>query len=540
MKNVFIAMAVLIAAAPAMAVSIDRPAKSKAMHPSMIREAKHRVTLEPATYVIINSTPQGEMLKDIVWSSNGCAPNGQGGISWTQVSGFVPQVVVNGNKMYIYAPITQLSDIGAAWIEGNISSDGKTVRFPTPQAYMLNGFDVLYATRCNSDGQPDPSNLDLVFSYEDGNLIQEDGGVLLLTNLQGGFYGYGESDIVITKITETPVEFPAGLTPESYMLEFVKNDINNRQTALIAFDGDDVYFSDPLGVADSWFKGLKEGDKITVPTPQYVGSGVGFPMYVTTGKEVRRTEMDPITGQPYEVVDYTVTPNADIVFSYDAATGVIKTDQLLLMNSGKDSRGSAYSAVMAPTYTPWTATAAVPLAPSVNYYFDLNDYAEYGLKGCMISFIVPSESLEGEFIAQENLYYQISFDGQPLEFYDTTMIPYYGQFTDNDTQTSIMLTSGNYDEHTLQVPYNPKRTVALQSFYEFGGQMIPSEKVEYQLVNGDLVDSGVDTVEALADPIEVYYFDLNGLRINPVKGSGIVIRNTVYSDGTTKCEKVIF
>ena len=541
MKKILLASAILLSSATAFAIEIEqvnKPASQAA--PLELRHAKRQVTLNPATYAIITSTPEGEMLKDLSWTSDGCYPNGQGGISWIQVSGFAPQIVVNGNKMYIYAPITQLSEIAAAWIEGTISADGKTVSFPTPQAYMLNGWDVLYATRCNSDGTPDPNNLDLVFDYENGNLIQKDGGVLLLTNLEGGFYGYGEKDIVVQKISDPVVVKPESVEPDSYILEFKKAGNTNRQTALIGFDGNDVYFSDPLGIENSWFKGVRNGNTITVTTPQYVGSDSGFPMYVTTGKEFTTTQVDQFTGQTYEVTDYTVTPNADIVFTIDEASGQISTDQLLLMNSGKDKRGNAYSAVNKPCYTPWEPEYAVPADPAVTMYFDLNDYAEYGLSGCMISYTVPSTGTDGQFIPQENLYYQISFDGKPLEFYGTTMIPYYCQFTDNSTMQSITLSADNYDDHNMQVPNNPKKTISIQSFYNFYGEVISSEKIDYEIVNGELVDTGVESVFDASEVKSVKYFNLNGMEIVPSEGCGIVIRRVVMNNGTVRSEKLIF
>lgn len=540
MKKILLAAAVLLSSTSAFALEINRvKAPAHDNGPLKIQQSKRKVTLTPATYSIINSTPEGEMLKDLSWTSEGCYPNGSGGIAWVQVSGFAPQIVINGNKMYIYAPITQLSEIAAAWIEGTISADGKTVSFPTPQAYMLNGWDMLYATRCNADGTPDPNNLDLVFDYENGTLIQKDDGVLLLTNLEGGFFGYGEKDIIVDKINDPIVVKPESVVPDTYLLEFKKAGNANRQTALIGFDGDDVYFSDPLGIENSWFKGVRKGNTITVSTPQYVGSDSGFPMYVTTGKEFTTTQTDPLTGQPYEVTDYSVTPGADIVFTIDDS-GKISSDQLLLMNSGKDKRGNAYAAVNKPVYTPWEPEYTVPANPSVTMYFDLNDYAEYGLSGCMISYTVPSEGTNGAFIPQENLYYQISFDGNPLEFYGTSMIPYYGQFTDSNTKQSITLSADNYDDHNMQVPNNPKKTISIQSFYDYYGDVIASEKVDYEIKNGELVDSGVGSVVDNADVSSIRYYNLNGIETIPAEGCGIVIRRMIMNDGKVKVEKVVF
>lgn len=127
----------------------------------------------PATTQIIKDTPSGEFLTEVLWSSVGCAPV-NGSAKWIEVSGFVPKIVISGSKMYMYCPITQLSDIAQAWIEGEISADGKEVVFPTPQAYMINEatpgqIDMLYAGRLNAaTGKYEEGNKNLVFSYEDG------------------------------------------------------------------------------------------------------------------------------------------------------------------------------------------------------------------------------------------------------------------------------------------------------------------------------------------------------------------------------------
>lgn len=539
MKKIFAVSAALLFSVSAVSALDFAPKFSAQEAPRKIKDAPRKVDLTPATYAIINSTPAGERVPDLTWWSDACHPAASGqGIEWVSVSGFAAQVVINGNKIYINSPLTLLSDLAQAWIEGTISDDGKTATFPTPQAYMLNNFDILFATRCNPDGTPDPNNLNLVFSIEDGNFVQTDGGVLLLTNLQGGFYGYGEKDIVMQKITDEKVSLPEGATTESYLLEFEKNDNMMRQSAMMAFDGDDVYISDPLGIENSWFTGKKSGNTITVSTPQYVGSESGFPMYVTTGKILKINKTDPFTGQPYVEIDYKVEPNADIVFTIDETTGTISSNQLLLMNSGKTERGNAYSAFNKPSYSVWTPVRVVPAPAEVTSYINLDEYAEYGLSGCMLAYTVPSYGEDETFIPQENLHYTIWFDDKPLEFYQTTVIPYYGQFSDYELNASIQLSAANYDEHSLQVAYNPKKSVAIQSYYDFNGDLVASEKKVYSIVDGQL--SGVGAPVADEEAAEIIYYDITGRRITPSQGCGIVVRQTVFTNGTRKSEKVVF
>lgn len=495
-----------------------------------------------ATNTIISETPEGTPMQDVVWSSKACAPvNGKA--QWSEISGFVPQIITNGNDIYIYAPITQLSELGAAWIVGRISDDGKTATFKTPQAYMINeanpgDISTLYATRLDgTSGKLDPNNLDIVFSIEDGNLTQTDGGVIAITDLQGNFYGYGDMDIRITKINDQLVTLPEGLEPSTYVMQSQKNGEMQKQSALIAISGTDVFFSDPLA-SGNWFKGTLDGNDITVATPQYVGTASGFPMYVTAGEAFTRTETAP-TGETYQVTDYRVLPNAELHFVLDPATGEISSEQLLLMNAGKETRGSAYAAYDKALFIPYTYHETTPSQPSASYYLDLDEYAgSYGLSGCMLVYRIPSYDIEGEFLPQENLYYEICFDGKPLEFYETTRIPYYGQFQDAALNAAITVAG---DDHQLQTLQKPKESVTVQSFYEFQGKMIPSEISKYILVEGNLVPdgAGVEMNAEAATVVSVGYYDLSGRRIVAAEGAGVVIRQSILSDGTRRSEKII-
>lgn len=515
--------------------AVAATAQGSALRPIMPKTSVNRIT--PATTEIITSMPAGTLMKEVVWSSNACAPvNGK--VEWVEAGGFVPSIVTDNNTMYIYCPITQLSDIAKAWIKGIISEDGKTVTFPTPQAYMLNEATpgivaTLYATRVSSStGKPEDST-DLVFAIEeDGGLTQIDGGLLALTDDNGGFYGYGDMNIMVTKIDETANVLPTDADCQTYIMDYMVETAKARQSAVIGRSDDEVYFSDPLGIENSWFKGILKDNKVTVTTPQYMGADSGYPLYMVTATEFTRTETD-FLGQVNEVIDYKVIPNADIIFEYDATTGTYTTDQILLLSSDKDKRGMASAPFKKVTYTSWTPVAASPANPSISNYIDLTEYAAYGLRGCMMTVETPNEGNGGEFIPQEHMYYTVFVDDEPLEIYGFTTLPFYAQVSDATIETYISVSGVT---HQIQIPVTPKNKLGVQSFYEFEDELLESELIEYRIINGQL-EGSVDQIMADDEAVMSEYFDIYGRRV-AADAAGFVIRRDTMSDGSQRSVKL--
>lgn len=495
----------------------DAPAKLNVMR----KAAQHRIT--PATYSIISNQPEGTLLTNVVWSSIAGTPNTTTGrVDWIELSGFTPRIVVNGNKMYIQSPLTQFSDYANNWIEGTIK--GELVTFHTPQAYFMNasatGFEMLYLTRLDgTTGRIDASNLDIVFSYKDGNLKQIDGGVLALTDINGNFYGYAEQQIEVNKITDEAISLPDGAELKTYLLTFSGKE---KQTAKVAFVGNEVYISDPVGIEDAWMKGTIEGNTISIPTKQYLGAGSGYPLYVQSGERYTYTQTNAL-GQLETLVGYRILNDESIKFQYDAAAGTFSSNQLLLINAGKNDLGPAYVAIDKPSYSPWTQVKATPANPSINQFVDLTPYAQLGFSGSMLAYTIPTVDVNGEFISQESLYYQICIDGKPYELYGTSIIPYYGSVTD---EASGIVLSLNGSTHQLQIPDVVKNSVSIQSFYVVDGESTPSAVVAYNIVNGELepVDAIKDIKAGDFAARSKSVFNLAGQRVDDTY-KGIVVKN---------------
>ena len=480
---------------------------------SVVQKASAR-RITPATRTIISQQPEGTLLTDMTWTSTAGTPNNNTHtLEWMELSGFVPTIVVNGNKMYICSPITQFADYATPWIEGTIT--GETVTFRTPQAYYNFNGTMLYATRLNAQtAKMEEGNMNITFSYKDGNLKQTDGGILALTDINGGFYGYAEANIEVSKISDETVKLPDGAELKSYTLSFSGN---QKQTAKVAFVGKDVYISDPVGIEDAWMKGTLEGNTISIPTKQYLGSGSGYPLYVQSAQKYTYPETN-MMGQIENKIGYKLLDDTSINFTYDAATGSFSTSQMLLINAGKNDLGPAYVAYENASYEPWTQVKATPANPSISQFIDLTPFNMKGFSGSMLSYTVPTVDINGEFIAQEDIYYQLTFDGKPIELYGQTMIPYYGSVQDAD-QGLYLSVSG--DVHQLQHPDVIKNTVSIQSFYVVNGETSASDIVTYNIVDGELVqtDAIEDVLATAPGKTSTTAFNLAGQRVaNGYKG----------------------
>lgn len=478
--------------------------------------APRRIT--PASTSPITKTPAGDLLTDVVWSSMTGAPS-DGKVVWSDMSGVTPSIIVDGNKMYICSPLSSFAGFAKPWIEGTIS--GETVTFPTPQAYYMDMSTgtMTYLTRLDpSTGRVNTSNLNITFSYKDGNLTQTDGGVLALTNIDGGFYGYAEMNIKVEKLNDEAVQLPAGAELKSYLMTF---DGTQKQTAKVAFVGKDVYISDPLGVENAWMKGTLEGNTISIPTKQYMGSGSGFPLYVQSGQKYTYTETN-MMGQLETKIGYKLLDDASINFTYDAATGSFSTTQILLMNAGKNELGSAYMAFENASYAPWTQVKATPANPGIAAFQDLTPYIMLGYRGCLLGLVVPNNDVDGNFIAQEDIYYELSFDGKIVEVYGVSKIPYYTSLADNENSIYIS-NAGNAIQ--FQYPITPSKSISIQSFYVVGDEVGQSDVITYNIVDGQLepVDA-IERVEISTLKSQRSMFNLNGQQVgNDYKG--IVIKN---------------
>lgn len=469
------------------------------------------------------TTPEGEMLKNMEYRSKGMVPDyTTGQISRFDQKDVVAHVVRNGNKFYIQDPISHYK-VGM-WMEGDLSADGTQVVFHTPQVFTQEQGVTYYLYRMVPSGtslKVDPTATDLVFSYADGALTQTDGGYLSITNVEGRTTSYVEYGISITPKTETVVIPPADATRQSYKMSYESQGSPKSKTVDVAFSGSDVYIANPTGAADSWIHGTIEGDKLVCPNNQYLGADESLGYFVYLKAAEGSIEMVTIPGFGDFPVNNIKLVNADAIeFDWNAADRSFSTSQLFLVNPGNDQLGQQFYDYDKAAFTTYTEVAATPADPTIISWTGIVEGFGFGL----FAIDMPNQDTEGNFINQDNMYYNVYLDDKilqsPAGAFD---IPYTysdGQFIQVKGTTHTFM---SYNDITDRI--------GVQVFYKVGDQTNHSELIWY-----DIKNAAVAATEARKTVQRVDCFDAQGRRVAPGT-KGLVVRQTTYTDGSKQTVK---
>ena len=485
------------------------------------------VLLSMAATAQITRTPEGEMLKNMEWQSQGIYPDYelQQYVSYTETNA-VAHVVINENKVYIKNPISKYK-VGS-WIEGELNQDGNEVVFHTPQAFTMENGTLWYVTRLEQSGSKLAvgESTDLVFSYEDGKLTQTDDGYIAITNLAGQWAGYADYNIVIAPVQEEVATLPTDAEILTYKMEYQGNGGSQSQTVCVAFSNDEVYIANPNGAEGSWIKGILQDDKIVCPNKQFLGADEQLGYYVYFLAAESKTEMvtDPYFGQ-VPVTNTYLTDDEAVTFTYNADDRSFATQQLFLVNPSKDQVANNYGYYNKASFTTFTEVAATPANPSVTAYYGIIEGFGFGL--FMID--MPNKDTEGNYINQDNMYYNLYFDNYIVETPEgLTDIPY------NYTYGNYFQVSGTSHTYQYVNPINEK--IGVQTFYKAGNVVNGSELIWYY-VNGE-DPNGIQGADTDLQPVRTEYFDGAGRMVSP-DTKGLLIRRITFADGTQQTMKVM-
>ena len=198
------------------------------------------------------------------------------------------------NKVYIQRPVSWSYYNG--WVEGTLGADGKTITVPMGQyiAYTLSlemGVQVAMFTYDEERGSYfyNPNIEEVTYTINDDGSISLNGtdSLNILGTMNRAFgqnFQYldyewlqdGDYESVYYPISETPLTPPEGLVTEEYILttaNYVYEWEPYTAVVKVGFDGDDMWLQ---GISeflpDAWIKGTREGNTVTFPNPQLLGS----------------------------------------------------------------------------------------------------------------------------------------------------------------------------------------------------------------------------------------------------------------------------
>ena len=318
-------------------------------------------------------------------------------------------------------------------------------------------------------------------------------------------------------------------------------------------DGKTVYLLDPLAYGEGtgvWVQGelSDDGSTITVPLGQYVAFNeeYNYGLILAWGQN---SLVD--LGDGYYWMDFTPDEGVEAVtYAVDATTGVIT-----LVGSEGDASAEYPNNILAhglagvwsddsslatiewgSTYTPLSeAVAAVPANPEAVEFFDCGDESGY----TRFDFNINLQDVDGNTLHSDKVTYSIYTDQDQLFTFDAATYGEGNGFDQDMTEIPYGFSGNDFYLHRVYFYRtnsgdNPllTRRIGIQTHYTVDGVRNSSDIVYFEVI-----PSAIENVNTGKTVASERYYNLAGQEItNP---SGIAIKVTRYSDGTTSTTKVV-
>lgn len=370
--------------------------------------------------------------------------------------------------------------------------------------------------------------------YKDGKYESEKSDMVLAfcqwDETEGWIWtGYGDSDIVLSPVTDTFAELPAGVTTERWSVI----NADGGYFANVGIDGNKIYIGGIVSSnPDAYVSGTinEENSSVTIEGGQFLGKSLEFTWaYAFGGKiEIETDEWGD------EIAVATIT--GPLTFSYDQRANRLVADNALIVCSNKSENMEEINAV---SYIDEYAIVkqernpeALPQKPTELAFYDY--YEDYGENN--LYFTLPEFDVEGTLLDTDNLYYRIYVDGDVFTFYNDE----YPEVAEEGQDLMPCYFSNFYNIYTagtakgIYFYFNGAEEIGVQSVY-----MQPVEGGEPKEVCSEIATVATTGVKSILNNGNVKtseYYDLLGRRVaNP--DNGIYIRRDVMTDGTAKAVK---
>lgn len=525
--------------------SLARQLKGKPMRKSMMKSAPSDM---------VTQQPEGE-LKTLVGNLGGyysifgyILPIGDTGRAVDVVYG------KDGN-FYIKNPFSQFKT--DTWLKGTM--DGDVISFDVQPIYYESATDTDAGTVCYAckmkygyveDYGQDYWSADVddpivkMVVRNDSIVMQNENGYagLGLFYESGEWTGFGEFRKILTPQTDVAVSLPASAVGKDYVMTYGKWETGadsisiDRQLVKVFKDGDDYYLSDLTGHDDHIYaKGTMSGNKLTLKSGQYMGlstadnyAAIRYFEYF----EAMGWKTVPSSAYESSYKDSTYIKD-DFVFDYDAATDRFTGEDNYIAVNGGNTKVNMQSGFKKPELTPFVEVKDAPAKPKIHSVEDMYDTYGYSY----VEAVLTNTTDNGDFLDTRRIYYNVSIDDEEWVFTpdeyaslkeDMQDVPY--GFVDND---GFQTYKGRRVIYFYTTGFSK---VSLTEFY------VDSDGVSHYSEPAVWTASASGINQATGSDSKTVktarYYDLGGRAVGKLS-SGVYIKATTYTDGSTTMKKVI-
>ncbi len=506
---------------------------------------------------LITKQPAGKLYSNMSKSFR-CYDDAGGFLYDQELTDVVTDIVVAADGIYVRDPLSLgMFDFDSHyWVKATKAGGDTLVVKPQPvfEYKYTNEFgrpvtEMLYTSRMKLSFGYDPdygdevaslnvvkNNPEVRFVWRNDSLIMVDMAENELYGLvfsDGYWGGVAECNTVITKLAGQPVALPEGLKAEQWQMRYYDEaEVENGVLVNVAFDDDAVYIGNlPEALEGSWTKGVKEGDKVTFASGQYLGVDPDLESHTFFYGGYMEETWDSYWEEYVDSLRFTDA----VTFVYDEAGKTLKSEENMVVNLG-NTAPSLLSMMKRPELRPFTASdkPATPLDPVFTEYSPWTPEWPIGIA----TFIVSRFDADGNYLDPGKMYYNVYLDEELMFFYPDEYPLLEEETADMPcTYEDLLNVFVNGGSYTLNFYTSGYEKFGVQLFYTNGGETRSSNIVYYEPKN----DSGIGGVAGdggLDGAAGATYTDLFGRRVSQ-PASGVYIKSVRQADGSVKSAKVL-
>lgn len=465
--------------------------------------------------------------------------------SAAEYNGLAQKVQIQSDCIYFSNIMPNLIS-GDAPVKAELAADGTVTLKEQDYYYGLNYYNLnIYFFDCtivpidvDEEGNyvPTEGGYKMVYNPEDGTIITPGDNLMSNANPNGDAYyiglfadmsslGYEGPQLLSYCVNPRfapfnapePAVVPENAEAKEFVYSFAEQYGSPKAIKDVAYvDGNDLYLTNLTGSVASVVKGTVEGDKLIVPSGQFL-PGTTFLLSLQGAKNF---VYDPYQGIiDYEAIDaLTFTQDADGTYNLDEG-------QTLVLRAGSgDGVFSFIDNIHLSFYT--GPKPAIPATPDWYFVYDYVDY--YGMWSTAV--LIPCVGTKGEFLDEDCMEWAIYTDEDinvfsPDEGYDLDQDYTWMGYHFSDNSRDNIIDNGSYKNVWMFAGLY--ETLGVQTRYLCDGVYYYSDIMYYDLATDQTYVVEIER----EDPTNIQkvsetkaqqnLFDLQGRRIREAKGMHI-------------------